>query len=1191
MNRSDWGSGASASRKIFVIAVLLMAVFGFGSQMAWGREPSGIPERDYTLWGRAYVDGVALTHNDSGYTVSLLVDGVGLASYVMGSRPVNGDWYVLRVPMSAGERVGCAQPGDTAYIYINGVLIAEAYLEPVHQSIAFPITIGNPGETVRMSVYAQIPPGAIVDLSAATGTNCGEVALLWTAAGNNGALGAALSYVVKYSPNPITNQTEFDNATTFPQSWTPEPPGESENHTVTGLASGQTYYFAVEAVDGVPLQASMSNNPVSAMAKPSIPPVASDLAITPPDPETGDDLVGSYTYYDEEGHPESGSTEIRWYKNAELQTNYNDILTIPTSVTAKEQQWHFTVKPHDGYVYGDLQTSDPVTVGNTPPEASDVFISPSLPITGDDLTANYTYSDADGDSESGTTIRWYKGGNIQSAYNDLTTVPSSATAKGEEWRFTVRPGDGTELGTYKTASTVTIGNTPPMASNLLISPVSPLTGDDLTGSYTYSDADGDPEDGAEIRWYMNDTLQSAYNDTLTVPSSATLEGQQWHFTVRPFDRFVFGDLQTSDAVTIDNTPPAANNAIITPEIPWPNDDLVGSYSYSDADGDPEGESEIRWYMDDVVQTGYNDVLTIPSSVTVKGQHWYFTVRPYDGLSFGVLQTSNAVMITSFKPVASDLSITPVSPLTGDDLVGSYTYSDADGDPEDGTEIRWYMNGDLQAGYNDTLTVPFNATSREEQWYFTVRPSDGISFGDLQTSDPVTIGNTPPLSSDHESIPASPITGDDLTANYTYSDAENDPEDGTEIRWYMNGDLQAGYNDQKILPSSATTRGQEWYFAMRPKDGTNFGLEGASLPVVIGNTRAEASDVFISPDLPFTTDDLTANYTYSDADGDPESGTTIRWYKNGNIQAMYNNTTTVPSSATSKDEWWRFTVRPGDGTELGPYKTATSVLIANSSPVADAGGTYEAFSGEEVVFDGSGSYDADGDSPLTYLWDFGDNTTGVGVNPTHVYAQGAYTVVLTVNDGTEDSVPSVAAVYIDTDPDTVEQAVFELGVGWNLISINLQPENTSIEQVLSSIAGKYDAVWAYAAATGEWRKHDNSSPPFLNDLNDIEPGEGYWIDMTDSGMLMIQGTLPETAVTLEPGWNLVGYSSQSPKLVADCVISIQGKFNSICTYDAHEGKWFRYIPDGPPLLNDLEFMWSGKGYWIDAKERCEWDVGP
>ena len=54
-------------------------------------------------------------------------------------------------------------------------------------------------------------------------------------------------------------------------------------------------------------------------------------------------------------------------------------------------------------------------------------------------------------------------------------------------------------------------------------------------------------------------------------------------------------------------------------------------------------------------------------------------------------------------------------------------------------------------------------------------------------------------------------------------------------------------------------------------------------------------------------------------------------------------------------------------------------------------------GDVVSFDGSGSYDPDG-VIVSYLWDFGDGTTGSGEITIHAYAEdGVYTVTLTVND--------------------------------------------------------------------------------------------------------------------------------------------------------------------------------------------------
>ena len=84
---------------------------------------------------------------------------------------------------------------------------------------------------------------------------------------------------------------------------------------------------------------------------------------------------------------------------------------------------------------------------------------------------------------------------------------------------------------------------------------------------------------------------------------------------------------------------------------------------------------------------------------------------------------------------------------------------------------------------------------------------------------------------------------------------------------------------------------------------------------------------------------------------------------------------------------------------------------NQAPIADAGGPYADDEGSEIVFNGSGSNDADGDT-LSYSWDFGDGSTGTGVNPTHIYsAGGVYTITLIVNDGLVDSEPAITTADI------------------------------------------------------------------------------------------------------------------------------------------------------------------------------------
>jgi PKD repeat protein len=152
-----------------------------------------------------------------------------------------------------------------------------------------------------------------------------------------------------------------------------------------------------------------------------------------------------------------------------------------------------------------------------------------------------------------------------------------------------------------------------------------------------------------------------------------------------------------------------------------------------------------------------------------------------------------------------------------------------------------------------------------------------------------------------------------------------------------------------------------------------------------------------------------------------------------------------------------TVTDNDGdssTNVGNTTTATITdaegnpppeSIGNEPPTADAGDSVTGTAGVAVNFDGSGSSDPDGD-PLSYAWDFGDNSQlGGGAVQSHTYADdGVYNVTLTVTD------PDKA-----TSSDTI-QAVIGQGAQAPFAQANGPYEGEALLPVTFSASGSKDA---------------------------------------------------------------------------------------------------------------------------------------
>jgi phosphodiesterase/alkaline phosphatase D-like protein len=123
----------------------------------------------------------------------------------------------------------------------------------------------------------QTPPSAIAGLTADNITG-NSVRLNWVAPGDDGNSGTAAQYDIRYSTSPISNETDWSNATQVSGEPAPLVAGTAQSFTVTGLEVETNYYFAIKTADEIPNWSDISNV-VNTATVDDVPPAAvNDLA-------------------------------------------------------------------------------------------------------------------------------------------------------------------------------------------------------------------------------------------------------------------------------------------------------------------------------------------------------------------------------------------------------------------------------------------------------------------------------------------------------------------------------------------------------------------------------------------------------------------------------------------------------------------------------------------------------------------------------------------------------------------------------------------------------------------------------------------------------------------------------------------------------------------------------------------------
>jgi len=140
--------------------------------------------------------------------------------------------------------------------------------------------------------------------------------------------------------------------------------------------------------------------------------------------------------------------------------------------------------------------------------------------------------------------------------------------------------------------------------------------------------------------------------------------------------------------------------------------------------------------------------------------------------------------------------------------------------------------------------------------------------------------------------------------------------------------------------------------------------------------------------------------------------------------------------------------------------------------------------------------------------------------------------------------------------------WHLKAGWNMISLPVVPEDTSVETIFSEIC--YYVIYEWDAATEEYV-----------DVYSLEPGKGYMIQVLQDVDVEISGS-PVTGSTMElsAGWNLVGAFYEDLAMGEVIIVSVDPADASGYPMD-----------DTYTIMTEGDTVVAGKGYWAYLEEDC------
>jgi hypothetical protein len=547
----------------------------------------------------------------------------------------------------------------------------------------------------------------------------------------------------------------------------------------------------------------------------------------------------------------------------------------------------------------------PIEINGTPTTPV-VSLSPDPALTTQPLvvTVDVVSTDVDGTVPT-YTYEWSVGGNVQSAYSGMHTLPPSATAKGETWEVSVSGTDGIGTSVPDTA-TASIINTAPTVQAGYVDPAFGLATSIYTALGTgFFDADGDPE-AYLYQWFVNNSLEVGGTSSTFDPSGSP-PGATFHCEMTAWDGTA-GNTVVSASATL-NTPPVLLSVITNPGGTADEyDALVATPTTFDVDLQ---NVTVAWQWHN--QSG---PIAGAATDTLTGADFdrddvvYVVGTPDDGVEAGASVTSATVTIVNTPPTVASVQITPAAAFINTLLTCSYSgFMDPDSGDPDLSTYAWTAGG-VPIGTGPTVSSGYSASQLVQ---CNVTPYDGIDYG-ATVSAQLQISNNPPVLS-ALSI-TTPVTRDaPASTTFTTSDPDGDPV--TLItNWSRNGNFQL---TAPTLTPALFVKGDALTIVSTPTDGNLTGGSLSAGPVTVQNATPTTPTILLAPPVPEGgTDDIDCWIIGNSTDSDTADVLTYNfaWSLDGNswtgaVATNVHPGDRIPAAVTADDQIWECVVTVSD----------------------------------------------------------------------------------------------------------------------------------------------------------------------------------------------------------------------------------------------------------------------------------------